>query len=67
MALLVTNRIVNLIFLYQENGSFEIVFDLIGYEPNPDTPMYVATFTTPDSGVLNIRSLFHHYNHPHRN
>ena len=44
---------------HQENGSFEIVFDLLGYDPNPESPMYTATFTTPDSGHLSIRSLFH--------
>jgi len=38
----------------QENGSFEIVFDLLGYDPNPESPMYEATFTTPDSGILSI-------------
>ena len=41
---------------HQENGSFEIVFDLLGYDPNPESPMYTATFTTPDSGHLSIRS-----------
>ena len=42
----------------QEDGSFEIIFDLVGYQPEPDSPMYLATFTTPDSGSLSIRCSF---------